>query len=269
MLIVRYLIGALFMLACGQEAACEGQEKPADTWLRTMQFRAVELGETDWIHWGDRSSVFSNWTNHSNRLIPVYSFGVSLEAIQGENSCYRDAERLTEIYGRMPTSTLNPDAEYFDQTDIYRLQKQAWESGKKNVILMVFDGMDWNTTRAASIYKNKKILYSEGRGTGLAFLDYKNGNSEFGFCVTSPHDSTTKKDVDLQIVQGIEDILVGGYSWEYGGSMPWDKPGDPSYLLGKRKNIPHPVTDSASSAVSLNAGKKTYSLETRDLKLEH
>ena len=257
MLFIRSLLGIFFVLVFFPAARCLGQERNDDS-LRTFQFRAVELGAADWIHWGDRSSVFSNWTSHSNRLIPVYSFGVSLESVQGENSCYRNAERLTAIYGQMPSDTLNPKADYFDQTDIYHLQKKAWKSGKKNVILMVFDGMDWNTTQAASIYKNKKVLYTEGRGSGLAFLDYKHGKSEFGFCVTSPHNSTTKKDVDVQLVQRQDNDLVGGYSWEFGGKTPWETPGDPSYLIGKRKTIPHPITDSAASAVSLNAGRKTY-----------
>ncbi len=257
MMSVRKRIGFVFVLACLSSAVAIGQEKPADG-LRTFQFRAVELDKADWIHWGDRSSVFSNWTNHSNRLIPVYSFGVSLESVQGQNSCYRDAERLKMIYGKMPTATLNPDAEYFDQTDIYRLQKRAWESGKKNVILMIFDGTDWNTTQAASIYKNRKVLYSQGRGSGLAFLDYRKGNPGFGFCVTSPQAGSAQKDVDAQVVTTKDDDLEGGYSWEFGGSTPWDSPGDPSYLLGKRKSIPHLVTDSASSAVSMNSGWKTY-----------
>ena len=257
MLFFRWVVSVVLVFACFPNVVCVGQSKPDDD-LRRFQFQAVELAEVDWIHWGDRSSVFSNWTTHSNRLIPVYSFGLSLEPVQGENSCYRDPERLTKIYGKMPTATLNPNAEYFDQTDIYHLQKRAWESGKKNVILMVFDGMDWNTTQAASIYKNKKVLYTQGRGSGLAFQDYKKGNSEFGFCVTSPHDGKTEKDVDAQIVTQVFDDKGGGYSWEFGGSTPWEKPGDPSYLLGKRLSIPHPYTDSASSAVSMNAGRKTY-----------
>lgn len=252
----RLLTACVFLLACTPLASCLSQEN-TDV-LRRFQFMSAELERSDWIHWGHRSAVFSNWTTHSNRLIPVYSFGLSLNSIQGERSCYRDPEALKSIYGQLPKSTLNPNAEYFDQTQIYQLQKDAWESGKKNIILMVFDGMDWNTTRAASIYKNKKVLYSKGRGSGLAFLDYQLGNPDFGYCVTSPHDAATEHDVDAQLVTHKVDDLGGGYAWEYGGSTPWDTPRDPIYLQGQRKSIPHPYTDSASSAVSLNAGKKTY-----------
>ena len=234
-------------------------QEPQEDRLRQFQFQATVLGKTDWIHWGDQKGTYSNWTSHSNRLIPVYSYGLSLESVQGANSCYRDKARLKEIYLADPIDTLNPTAEYFDQTDIYRLQKDGWKSGKRNVILMVFDGMDWNTTQAASIYKNGKVLYTEGRGQGLAFLDYKKGDSEFGFCVTSPHDGVTERNVDVQLVsQTGKDYKGGGYNATFGGATPWSKSIDSAYLLGKRKDLPHPYTDSASSAVSLNAGVKTY-----------
>lgn len=226
--------------------------------LRQFQFQATVLEKSDWIHWGDQKGTYSNWTNHSNRLIPVYSYGLSLESVQGVNSCYRDESRLKEIYQTEPIDTLNPNAEYFDQTDIYRLQKSAWKSGRRNIILMVFDGMDWNTTQAASIYKNGKVLYTEGRGTGLAFLDYRKGNSEFGFCVTSPHNGKTERDVNAQAVTQVTDHIGGGYNAVFGGATPWSKSVDSTYLLGKRKDLPHPYTDSASSAASLTTGVKTY-----------
>lgn len=232
------------------------QEAP-DCNLRQFQFRAVELNSADWIHWGDRASQFSNWTNHSNRLIPVYSWGLSLDSVKDENSPYRDESKIKEIYGSLPAETLNPEANYFDQTQIYELQKRAWKSGKKNVILMVFDGMDWQTTQAASIYRNKKILYEEGRGTGLAFLDYKKADSDFGYCVTSPFSKAAKIDVSAQVVSEPNPFL-GGYSAKLGGAAPWRKPGDPSYLLAKRRTLRHAFTDSAASATSMNAGYKTY-----------
>ncbi|MDE0935906.1 MAG: alkaline phosphatase [Mariniblastus sp.] len=239
-------------------AVCVTAQEPQEDLLRQFQFQATVLEKTDWVHWGDRKGIYSKWTSHSNRLIPVYSYGGSLESIKGANSCYRDEAKLKEIYLTDPVDTLNSSAEYFDQTDVYRLQKDAWKSGKRNIILMVFDGMDWNTTQAASIYKNGKVLYTEGRGTGLAFLDYKKGNSEFGFCVTSPHNGKTERDVNAQAVTDVTDQNGGGYNATFGGATPWSKSVDSTYLLGKRKNLPHPYTDSASSAVSLNAGVKTY-----------
>jgi len=88
--------------------------------LRDFQFKAVDSGKCEWCHWGDRAGKFSNWTNHSNRLVPIYTWGIKLDAFDKANSCYRSEERLKEIYGRLPDETLNPDADYFDQTDIYR-----------------------------------------------------------------------------------------------------------------------------------------------------
>ena len=234
-----------------------GAQETPECNLREFQFRAVELNSANWIHWGDQASRFSNWTTHSNRLVPVYTWGLSLESVKDENSPYRDETQIKEIYGSLPAKTLNPEASYFDQSQIYELQKRAWKSGKKNVILVVFDGMDWQTTQATSIYRNKKILYEKGRGSGLAFLDYKKADSDFGYCVTAPFSGTPSYDVNAQAVTQTTP-LSGGYSVELGGAAPWSKPGDPSYLLGKRRTLKHPWTDSAASATSMSTGRKTY-----------
>jgi len=225
--------------------------------LREMQLEAVETEKADWIHWGDREDKFSNWTNHSNRLIPVYTFGVSLKKYRGKESVYRSKKRLEELYGKVPRDTYNRDARYLDQTDIYRLQRDAFEAGKKNIILFVCDGMDWQTTQAASIYKNKKITYTKGQGRGLSFLDYRAPNSTFGYMVTSPYSNSAEFDVNSQIVSSGGEML-GGYSTSFGGKTPWSKPADPSYLMGKSAAQGHAYTDSASSATSMTTGKKTY-----------
>ena len=249
-------MGAILILFTGVSNCQESPDKP-DCKLRQFQFRAIELKAADWIHWGDQPTKFSNWTDHSNRLIPVYTWGTSLESVKGKNSVYRDAEKLKEIFEEAPAESVNPKAKYFDQTQIYDLQKQAWKAGKKNVILMVFDGMDWQTTQAASIYRNKKVLYEKGRGKGLAFLEYDRKNSDFGYCVTSPFSKVPKHDLNAQIITEPKEFS-GGYSAEFGGETPWSKPGDPSYLLGKRKTLKHSYTDSAASATSMNSGRKTY-----------
>ncbi len=237
----------------------ESAAQQAPDYLREMQFQAVDTKKADWVHWGDRTSVFSNWTNHSNRLIPIYSYGIQLDSCKGPNSVYRSESRLKQLYGNLPTSTLNPEAEYFDQTDVYRLQQEAFAAGKKNVILILFDGLDWQTTQAASIYRNKKVLYREGRGSGLSFLDYSKCPTDFGYFVCSPHNKNTRVDVNAQVVtqSGGQD-RGGGYDASLGGAHPWSVPGDDSYLLGKRKSVPHPFTDSAASATSMMAGIKTY-----------
>ena len=249
------------LIVCSQLALAGNQvlAQPAPDFIREMQYKAVEEKQADWVHWGDRADVFSNWTNHSNRLIPVYTFGLKLDSFKNENSKYRCETCLEQLYGKLPVATVNPEADYLDQTDIYRLQKEAFESGKKNVILIVFDGMDWQTTQAAAIYKHKKVLYSEGRGSGLSFQDYGEGITDFGYFVTSPHNTDTKSDTNAQLVTQIGgEERIGGYCAELGGSRPWSNPGDPSYLLGKRKTEPHMTTDSAASATSMTTGEKTY-----------
>ena len=174
-------------------------------------------GVAAWGYWGADANKYSGWTNHSNRLIPVYTFGLDLSAVRGERSLYRDASGLAALFGRPPTDTLNPEAEYFDQTDIARLQRAAVASGKKYVILIVFDGMDWQTTRAAAIYNSRKVDYGSGRGAGLQFLDYRGAPTDSGFFVTSPYDDGTDVDVDAQTVLPTGGKTPGGYTRDTAG----------------------------------------------------
>jgi hypothetical protein len=81
--------------------------------------------------------------------------------------------RLRELYGRLPEETLNPAANYFDQTDFVGLQLAAVEAGKKYIVVVVFGGLDWVTTRTAAIATTGRVAYAEGRGSGLAFQDYR------------------------------------------------------------------------------------------------
>ncbi|MEM9943102.1 MAG: alkaline phosphatase [Planctomycetota bacterium] len=256
MMLVRVLVFA--WVAAWFPALVWGQQK--QDFLAKLQKRAIELNQADWMHWGTRPGVYSGHTSHSNRLIPVYTWGITLDSIQGSKSIYRDAERLKSTYGFVPKQTLNPDAEYFDQTQLYHLQKQAFAAGKKNIILFVFDGMDWETTRAAAIYKTKSVGFTQGKGLGLSFLDYQPAHSQidYGYCVTSPHNGKTKTDVNSQTVVGFDSERLGGYSAKLGAETPWSHVGDERYLLGKRPDVPHPYTDSAASATSLNSGIKTY-----------
>lgn len=266
-LVFAFFCILLIALPCVPSAAAPQQEsedkktpsyKTKGDFLRQMQLAAIESEGADWVHWGDRKDKFSNWTNHSNRLIPVYTFGITLKNYRGEKSPFRSAERVESIFGYQPASTLNSDAEYFDQTDIYRLQKDAIAAGKRNVILFVCDGMDWNTTQAASIYRNKKVLYTKDRGTGLHFLDYGVPKlSDYGYMVTSPFSGDTKLNVDNQTVISVGEP-TGGYNADRGGQHPWSRPADPSYLLGKSASKGHAYTDSAASATSMTAGIKTY-----------
>ncbi len=226
--------------------------------VRDLQNAAIGKKRADWGYWGSSSREFMGWTSHSNRLIPIYTFGMDLSSVKGKNSVYRNKERLEQLYGYLPTDTLNPEAEYFDQTDVYRLQKLAAESGKKRIILFVFDGTDWQTTQAAAIYRNGAVKYNSGRGTGLHLQDYRGTTTDFGYFVTSPQNDGTKVDVNSQTITNPGGTKRGGYDWKRAGSTPWDTPRDSSYLIGQSKEQPHTYTDSAASATSMTSGIKTY-----------
>ncbi|MFM8985347.1 MAG: alkaline phosphatase, partial [Planctomycetia bacterium] len=128
------MVAALGLLVRPRAAA-----RPAVDRIRDMQVAAEASGRAPWGHWGDQPGRYAAWSNHSNRLIPVYSFGLPLDTVAGGNSVYRDAARLRDLYGRLPDRTLNPAADYFDQTDVFRLQEMAVAAGKTRIILMVFD----------------------------------------------------------------------------------------------------------------------------------
>ncbi len=225
--------------------------------ISQMQTTAITDKTATWGHWGNRPSSYSAWTNHSNRLIPVYVFGDSFANYMNEGSVYRDAAKLEKLYGRMPTNTLNPNADYADQTNVYDLQRKATEErGKKYVFLVVFDGMDWQTTQAAAIYKSGKVGYTEGRGTGLLFQDYSKSKTDFGYYVSAPFGDEVETDVDAQL--NIKPVTkFGGYDSRLAGSFPWQSEIDVEYPIGRSKVSVHSYTDSSSSATSLTAGIKT------------
>lgn len=236
--------------------------------LYELQASAVRENRSPVAHWGYEPENYKHWGTHSNRLIPVYTFGtrsagrgIDLADYTGSSSLYRDAGRIRELYGYDPPQTVNPAAEYCDQTDVYRIQKAALAAGKKHIFLVVFDGMDWQTTRAAAIYKTRSVGYSSGRGAGLHFQDYDaNGTSQFGSMVTSPHNDGTKVDVDMQTVTNPNGTVRGGYSVERGGPNPWTPGNDVKYPVSHPTDAPmrHAYTDSSSSASSMTAGLKLY-----------
>lgn len=242
--------------------------------IRDLQTKAIETNKAEFGHWGYDVSNYKQWGTHSNRLIPVYTFGtlssepsseklspVDLRNYTGRNSPYRNEASLRRLYGRVPSHTVDANAEFADQTNIYDLQMAGFASGKKYVFLVVFDGMDWQTTRAASIYKMQSIAYTSGRGTGLHFQDYRaGGTTQFGFMCTSPHNAGSKTDPDTQSVLNPGGTMFGGYNIQHGGPNPWTPGSDPLYLISKStdKNYQHAYTDSSSSATSMTAGIKTF-----------
>lgn len=249
-IVVPVVLGLLFL--AGSSSPCFADH------IRDLQTSAAKEGKAAWGHWGTLPEKYSSWTSHSNRLIPVYTFGASLQEFKGAHSPYRSEERLRNLYGAVPRDTLNPQADYFDQTDIFRLQQRLAKSGKKHLVLFVFDGMDWQTTWAAAIHRAGRVGYREGRGTGMYFQDYRGAETDYGYFVTSPHNDGTNSDVNSQTVINPGGTTPGGYDWRRGGSTPWDRVTDPPYLLAKSRDPKHAYTDSSSSASSLTAGIKTY-----------
>jgi alkaline phosphatase len=230
--------------------------------------RAVAERRCDAAHWGVTTEQYSSWTTHSNRLIPVYTYGtlgggpgIDLTSYTGDQSPYRDRARVERLYRGAAEHSVDPAAEYLDQTNVFDLQRAALEAGRKYIFLVVFDGMDWQTTRAASIWNLQRVAYSEGRGAGTHFQDYQaDGTTQYGWMVTSPYVDGAQLDVDRQRVLNPGRGLAGGYNPQLGGYFPWSEPTEPEYLIAGPKDarIRHAYTDSASSATSMLSGIKTY-----------
>ena len=227
-------------------------------------------------HFGSQGpgDVFSNHASHSNRLIPFYTFGKKLDvgSITGANSTYRDPAKITALYGKLPARTLNPAADYADQSDLHRLQEDAVAKGVKYLFIAWFDGMDHDTTRAAALARTG-VDYAEGKGSGLVFQDYAaDGSAQYGFYVTSPTHDKNLADLDKQTVRIPITSLLGGYDAEIAGPNPWT-PGPkvaPGYLKGQSANdadkagvaavggVLHAYTDSSQSAGEIATGVKSY-----------
>ena len=244
-------------------AAAEAADFP-----KQLQSKAIEDNIAEFGYWGREPNLYTGWKTHSNRLIPIYTFGtkgagegVDLDSYFGPNSVYRSEARVQALYGYVPEKTVNPEAVWMDQTNVADLQRAAATAGKKYIFLVVFDGMDWNTTQAAAIWNQKKITYTEGRGHGTHFQDYDaNGTSQFGFVVTSAHNEGTDIDVNAQTVKNPGGTIRGGYDASAAGTDPWVTPSDAGYLMGKPENgnPKHNYTDSSSSATSMTAAIKTF-----------
>ncbi len=241
----------------------------ANDHIHQLQTDAINNKKAEFGNWGWEADKYMLWGTHSNRLIPVYTFGtkqtnrkeVDLDNYTNSNSPYRSSAAIREIFGRVPEGTLNPEANYLDQTNIYDLQLAALRSEKKHIFLVIFDGMDWQTTQAAAIWKKKQVAYKSGRGTGLHFQDYKaNGTTQFGMIVTSPY--VNKKSIAINVNQQTITLLkkkiYGGYAWQLAGSFPWSKPTEPKYIVSQSQSIINAYTDSASSATAMTSGYKTY-----------
>jgi alkaline phosphatase len=274
----------LFAVAISQ-ARTEAQSVPGQVrrtdLLKELQTRYATspgIRESRVYHFGSQGpgDVFSNHTSHTNRLVPVYVFGrkADLRAVTSENSRYRDADKVRATYGFLPSNTENERAIYADQSDLFRVLSDAVARGAKYVFIVWFDGLDWETTQAAAIFKTGRV-YSEGKGSGLIFQDYlADGSAQYGFAVTSPTHDKSVRHVDSQQVEIPADSLGGGYDAMIAGANPWT-PGPlgrqaPGYLKGQSASardragvlaagrVLHAYTDSSQSAAELVSGVKSF-----------
>jgi len=224
-------------------------------------------------------TTFSNHTNHSNRLVPVYVIGrkANLGSVTGANSVYRNSEGLKKLYGRLPEHTLNPEADYADQSDLFRVQADAVNRGVKHLFIVWFDGMDWEPLRASVLARTGKEL-APGADSGPQWLGPLGLNDvpiQFGAVVTSSRHTDPpdeKTDLDTQNLRDVESLLGGGYDVRFGGPNPWT-PGPllsraRGYLKGQSATaqerdelkaaggVLHAYTDSAPSACEFITGRK-------------
>jgi len=259
------MVGFALNLLAAQALAATA---PTRDHIRELQTTAQKRERSEVARWGPQPGRWVSWHHHTNRLVPVYTFGtagagpgIDLGSYTGERSAYRDRAALERMYGAAPDRTLNPAADYLDQIDLATLQRAALAAGRRNVILVVFDGMDWDTARAAAIHTAGRVNADSGRGSGLHFLDYTaEGTSQFGFAVTSPADDRHQGTVDGQHVRDSDGGLPGGYDAAQGGPDPWTRGTSPGYPIARREGplTRHAVPDSAATATALCAGVKTY-----------
>lgn len=270
------LVGAALAVVGAGPGAARGEDRLRQMQADAIARRAEKIARP--YHFGSQGAgdVYSNHASHSNRLIPVYAFGrkVDLGAVTGANSAYRDPAKVRALYGRLPERTVNPAAEYCDQSDLYRVQRDAVARGVRHLFVVWFDGMDWEATRAAAIAKSGKV-YAEGEGSGLFFQDFAaEGSAQFGHYVTSPTHDKNQFDADVQTVTIPPDSLGGGYDAAIAGPNPWTLgplgPKAPGYLKGQSANVAdrkgvadvggilHAYTDSSTSAGEFATGVKAY-----------
>ena len=76
---VRLVAICLLLASAGDVTAQDAQVD----YLRDFQTEAIVEGKTPVAHWGWEDDNYTRWTTHSNRLIPVYTYGTKT-MIEGE-----------------------------------------------------------------------------------------------------------------------------------------------------------------------------------------
>src|SRR5690242_1215471 len=94
----------VFCLVCS--GLLSGSAARAADFVRDLQTAAITEGKAPLGHWGPDPANYTAWGSHSNRLIPVYTFGtkgagqgVDLDDYSGRNSVYRNEAAIRRIFG--------------------------------------------------------------------------------------------------------------------------------------------------------------------------
>ena len=196
--------------------------------LRKLQTRyAASAGEKEprVFHFGSQGagSVFSNHASHTNRLVPVYVFGrkADLGSVTGENSRYRDAEKIRAAYGVVPENTVNPGPSTPTRATSTGCRRTRSPEGPSTCSSSGSTASTGPPPRPRPSSSSGKV-YTEGKGSGLFFQDYTaDGSAQYGFVVTSPTHDKSIRDVDRQLVTIPPDSLGGGYDARIAGPNPW------------------------------------------------
>ena len=216
-------------------------DEPAKDPLAKLQAAAAKENFSDFGHWGHDPKNYKMWGSHSNRLIPIYTFGTkgagkgSTSRLHGRQQPVSAAGAVKRALRLRAPETVNPSAEYCDQTDIYRIQRAAFDAGKKYVFLVVFDGMDWQTTRAAAIYKSRQGGLRRGprHGPALSGLHGRRHDPVRIHGHQPPQRGDAMSTSNLQTVKNPGGTMRGGYSAERGGPNPWTPGSDKEYPISQ------------------------------------
>ena len=92
----------------------------------------------------------------------------------------------------------------------------------------------------------------KGAAQGCTFRITAATTTDYGYFVSSPASDSTGVDADAADRPGkCIAQFVRRLQPRHGGPTPWSHGDDPAYLIGKSREGPHAVTDSAASATSL------------------
>ena len=159
----------------------------------------------------------------------------------GENSRYRDPEKIKDLYGFLPENTVNP------RRRLRRPERPVpgAEGGRRHEgsSTCSSSGSTAWTGRPRRPRRSSRRARSttEGKGSGLIFQDYDaGGTAQYGFVVTSPTHDQNRPDVDTQTVVIPPTSLGGGYDARIAGPNPWTSARSarrpPGYFKGQSAN---------------------------------